>query len=107
MSSRRGGGSGRGRPDPLPGVPGSRASGGAGAGRPSASIDSFYDVLELLTTGPYPDDHESLGVLPHKEPGKPNAFTVPFHRGQGLLIYQVMIDMPLIKLIDLALVGTV
>lgn len=66
---------------------------------PDEVYDEFYDLLEaLMEFGPYPDDQLELNILPHQEPTKPNAFSAPFDK--GLLFYQVMVDLPIIKLVD-------
>lgn len=65
---------------------------------PDDVYDAFYDLLEELMVGPYPDDSPGLGILPVQDDTKPNGFTAPFDA--GLLAYQVMRDMPVIKLVD-------
>lgn len=65
---------------------------------PEHAFDEFYDLLELLTTGPNPEDQPGAGLLPMQDPDMPNAFTAPFDA--GLLSYQVMKDHPLVVLID-------
>lgn len=44
-----------------------------------------------------PDPH--LSILPYQDPARPNAFTVEFEE-RALLLYQVMKDQPVIKLVD-------
>ncbi|MDP9342163.1 MAG: hypothetical protein M3Q23_08700 [Actinomycetota bacterium] len=71
---------------------------------PDDVYDEFYDLIEVLMEfGPYPDDQPNLGILPLQDPDKPNAFTAPF--GDGLLAYQVTLDQPAIKLVDVFWVG--
>jgi hypothetical protein len=66
---------------------------------PDSVYHQFYDLIEaLMEFGPYPEDQPGLGILPLQDPGKPNGFTAPFDR--GLLAYQVMLDQPAIKLVD-------
>jgi hypothetical protein len=65
---------------------------------PDEVYELFYEKLEALMTGPYPDDDYSLGIMELKDPTKPNGFTAPFNR--GLVAYQVTKDFPLIKLVD-------
>jgi len=65
---------------------------------PDAVYDAFYDLVERLMVGPYPDDAPDLGIMPFRDPAKPNGFTAPFDA--GLLAYQVMRDQPVIKLVD-------
>jgi hypothetical protein len=65
---------------------------------PDLVYDAFYDLLERLMVGPYPDDDPDLGVLPLQDPTKPNGFTAPFDR--GLVAYQVTVDIPAIRLVD-------
>lgn len=61
--------------------------------------DEFYSTLETLSQdGPYPEDQPGMGVLTYQEPSRPNCFTIPFDH--GLLLYQVMRDFPVIKLVD-------
>ncbi len=52
---------------------------------------------------PYPGDDPTLGVLPLKESTMRNCFTVTFDpggEGGGLIAYQVMVDYPVIRLLD-------
>jgi hypothetical protein len=65
---------------------------------PDEVYDAFYDLLDRLVLGPYPDDDPSLGVLPLQDPYKPNGFTAPFDG--GLVCYQVTEDIPTVKLVD-------
>jgi hypothetical protein len=59
----------------------------------------FYLTAETLAQeGPYPDDLPGMGVLVYQDPTKPNSFTIPFDH--GLLVYQVMKDQPVVKLLD-------
>jgi len=70
---------------------------------PDPIYNAFYDLLEALVLGPYADDDPALGILPLRDPNKPNGFTAPFGvsgEGGGLLAYQVMLDQPVIKLVD-------
>lgn len=61
--------------------------------------EEFYDLLEVLMEyGPYPADNPALGIMEERDPRRPNGFTVPFDA--GLLAYQVMLDYPVIKLVD-------
>lgn len=66
---------------------------------PDDVYNAFYDLLESLILGPYADDDPTLGILPLRDPDKPNGFSAPF-AGGGLVAYQVMLDQPVIKLID-------
>lgn len=65
---------------------------------PNDVYNAFYDLIEALQVGPYPDDDLSSGVLELRDPSKPNGFSAPFNR--GLVAYQVMLDQPVIKLVD-------
>lgn len=51
-------------------------------------------MLELIEN-PLPGDGD---ILPLQDPTRPNGYTASF--GDGLVLYQVMKDQPLVKLID-------
>lgn len=66
---------------------------------PGPVFEEFYELIEaLMRSGPYPQDQPHRGIQPLQDPGKPNGFTAPFD--DGLLAYQVMRDLPVIRLVD-------
>jgi hypothetical protein len=58
----------------------------------------FVDRLEELLDDPYPGDGD---IFPYQDAQRPNSFTFSF--GDGLVVYQVMVDYPIIYLWDLVL----
>lgn len=65
---------------------------------PEEVYDEFYDLLELLVSGPNPQDQPGTRILPLQDPTKPNGFTAPFDA--GLVAYQIMRDQPVVVLVD-------
>lgn len=69
----------------------------------SAPADIRKALAELM--GPildHPLPRQSLlGVRPLRDPRLADAYTVPFADGKGLLVYQLMPDQPIIRLLDM------
>jgi hypothetical protein len=66
---------------------------------PAPIQKDFWTVLEVLQDHPHPIPGKSLlGVLELKDPQLPSGYTVPFDN--GLLVYQVMADYPIIQLVQ-------
>lgn len=61
-------------------------------------IEAFLGLLEGLQRYPFPGT-ALLGVLPYRETDLAGAYTATF--GDGLLLFQVMVDYPLIKLVEI------
>jgi hypothetical protein len=71
-------------------------------------LEAFYNVLERVLQAPYPGDDPLIRVMPLKESTMPNCFTVPFDPGSdggGLIVYQVMKDFPVVRLLDAVWIG--
>jgi hypothetical protein len=61
----------------------------------------FFDLLQGLRDDPqHLPGKALLGVLPLKDPRLAGAYTAPFDN--GLLVYQVMADYPIIMLIQVS-----
>jgi len=61
----------------------------------AASRMDFEARLDEIANDPYPGDAD---IFPYKDDDKPNSFTASF--GDGLVVYQVMLDHPIIFLWD-------
>lgn len=62
------------------------------------------DVIDALTVDPYNDPPwNALSILPYKDSTCPNCYTVALG-SRGLLLYQVMRDYRIVKLLDVILV---
>lgn len=65
---------------------------------PPEARHAFGELLRILETHPFPNE-SLVGVLEYKETDLRGAYTVPFGE-TNLLLFQVMADYPLIRLID-------
>jgi hypothetical protein len=72
--------------------------GGALEEAPEAVLNDFFTLLEGIGRFPFPGT-SLLGVQHYKETDVPGGYTASFD--DGLLLFQVMADYPIIKLIQI------
>lgn len=65
---------------------------------PLEVLESFFVLLDGIGRYPFPGT-SLLGVQPYKETDVPNGYSASFD--DGLLLFQVMADYPIIRLIQI------